>query len=141
MKCRVRTGYSLIEMVIVILIFGIIAAIAAPRVFDTPTVEEQTTTRKQLAVLRNAIEMYRTRSSVYPSAHCLPEAMGTILDGPFPVPSIGSVRGDGSVYYDHNLDEATPVVPDASAPGGWAYKPANGSIKLNVAPNDLGADW
>ena len=61
-----RKGFSLIEMVIVILILGIIAAVAAPRMFDTATTAEQNTTRQQLAVLRNAIEMYRARSGIYP---------------------------------------------------------------------------
>ena len=141
MKRRLRKGFSLIEMVIVILILGIIAAVAAPRMFDTATTAEQNTTRQQLAVLRNAIEMYRARSGIYPPVNKLPEAMATMLNGPFPAPSIGSVRDDAVVYYDSNSDTTTPVAPDESAPGGWAYKPANGSLKLNVDPSEVGADW
>ena len=55
MTRKKRQGFSLIEMVIVILILGIIAAVAAPRMFDTAEQAEINTTRQQLAVLRNAI--------------------------------------------------------------------------------------
>ena len=136
-----RTGFSLIEMVIVILILGIIAAVAAPRMFDTATTAEENTTRQQLAVLRNAIEMYRARAGVYPATGELPNAMATMLNGPFPAPSIGTVRGDSGVYYDSTSDVSLDVAPNAAQDGGWAYKPANGSLKLNVGVTETGADW
>lgn len=136
-----RNGFSLIEMVIVILILGIIAAVAAPRMFDTANTAEENTTRQQLAVLRNAIEMYRARSGIYPGTSELPNAMATMLNGPFPAPSIGSARGDAGVYYDANSDTQTPATADANQPGGWAYKPANGSLRLNIEGTEIGADW
>ena len=141
MNRQTRSGFSLIEMVIVILILGIIAAVAAPRMFDTATTAEENTTRQQLAVLRNAIEMYRARSGIYPANGELPDAMATMLNGPFPAPSIGSARDDNGVYYDTNGDTATSVVPDEQQDGGWAYKPANGTLKLNVGSAEVGADW
>jgi general secretion pathway protein G len=131
-----RKGFSLIEMVIVILILGIIAAVAAPRMFDTATTAEENTTRQQLQVLRNAIEMYRARDGVYPESNDLPRAMLTMLNGPFPAPSVGSHRGDAEVYYDGDADTETQVQPSAPAVGGWAYKPANGSLRLNVTASE-----
>ncbi len=128
-------------MVIVILILGIIAAVAAPRMFDTATTAEQNTTRQQLAVLRNAIEMYRARSGIYPPVNQLPDAMAAMLNGPFPAPSIGSVRDDATVYYDTDMDTTTAVSPNESSAGGWAYKPANGSLKLNVGVAEVGCEW
>ena len=136
-----RNGFSLIEMVIVILILGIIVAVAAPRMFDTATTAEQNTTRQQLAVLRNAIEMYRARSGIYPPTSNLPLAMEGMLNGPFPSPSIGTVRGDVGVYYDLDTNTTAIVVPDAAQNGGWAYKPANGTLKLNVEATETGAQW
>lgn len=128
-------------MVIVILILGIIAAVAAPRMFDTASTAEHNTTRQQLAVLRNAIEMYRARSGQYPQVDELPLAMESMLNGPFPAPSIGSARGEGDVYYDNDSDTTVPVVPAPNDTAGWAYKPVNGSLRLNVPIDEAGAEW
>ena len=135
-----RNGFSLIEMVIVILILGIIAAVAAPRMFDTAATAEENTTRQQLGVLRNAIEMYRARSGIYPPSGQLPAAMATMLNGPFPAPTIGTVRDNANVYYDSDSDTTVSVAASASADAGWAYKPANGSLKLNVV-GEAGENW
>lgn len=142
MNRKKRKGFSLIEMVIVILILGIIAAVAAPRMFDTPEQAEIDTTRQQLAVLRNAIEMYRAQNGSYPSNGNLPTAMADMLNGPFPAPMIGPVRGLAPVYYDTTTTSA-PVLPSPDATNGWAYKPHNGSLKLNLDPagSDIGKDW
>lgn len=141
LHCTARRGFSLIEMVIVILILGIIAAVAAPRMFDTAATAEENTTRQQLGVMRNAIEMYRARSGIYPTTNNLPEAMASMLNGPFPAPTIGSVRDNTTVYYDSDTDSAISVVPNPSADAGWAYKPANGSLKLNVDGSEKGSEW
>lgn len=126
-------------MVIVILILGIIAAVAAPRMFDTAEQAEINTTRQQLAVLRNAIEMYRAQNGAYPAENALPTAMATMLNGPFPAPTIGSVRGLAAVYYD-TTTTPVPVVPVPDSTNGWAYKPHNGSLKLNLT-SGIGSDW
>lgn len=141
MNRKLRKGFSLIEMVIVILILGIIAAVAAPRMFDTATTAEENTTRQQLGVLRNAIEMYRARSGIYPANGELPDAMATMLNGPFPAPSIGTVRNNSNVYYDSDTDTAVTVVADTGQDGGWAYKPSNGSLRLNVEAGQVGSEW
>lgn len=141
MKTTRRGGFSLIEMVIVILILGIIAAVAAPKMFDTAKTAEQNSTRQQLAVLRNAIEMARIRDGVYPAADQLPTVLAPMLNGPFPKPNIGSVRNKVGVYYDPTTTVDLPVVPSPNATAGWAYKPSNGSLKLNIATGELGADW
>ena len=141
MKSFKRNGFSLIEMVIVILILGIIAAVAAPKMLNTATNAEENSTRQQLGVLRNAIEMYRARSGIYPAQNALPDAMESMLNGPFPAPTVGAVRGNDGVYYDTDDDLTTMVLPDKNEDAGWAYKPANGSLKLNVGSSKTGADW
>ncbi len=141
MKPSKRSGFSLIEMVIVILILGIIAAVAAPKMFDTAKTAEQNSTHQQLAVLRNAIEMARARDGAYPAAGQLAAVLGPMLNGPFPAPKVGQHSGNPGVYDDPSTSLTDAAVPDTSAAKGWAYKPANGSLKLNVAAGTTGSDW
>lgn len=141
MNRRQRGGFSLIELVIVILIMGIIAAVAAPRMFDTAASAEQATTRQQLAVLRNAIEMVRAREGAYPANNELPGKLEVMLTGPFPSPGFGTAKGKTGVFYDASTDDTTPAAVSVAADAGWAYKPANGQLRLNVADGELGSDW
>lgn len=136
-----RTGFSLTETAIVILTLGIIGAVAAPWIIDSGSTAEQKKTHQQLTVLRNAIEMYHGRSGVFPPSDGFTETIATMLNGPFPSPSVGSARGDQETYFDTDHDTNKPVQPDPTQRGGWAYKPANGSLKLNVESHEIGANW
>ena len=54
-----RRAFSLVELVIVIVIIGVISAIAIPRLTRSATGAAGAALKGDLAVLRNAIEMYR----------------------------------------------------------------------------------
>ena len=136
-----RQGFSLIEMVIVILILGIIAAVTAPRMFDTASKAEKNSTKQQLSILRNAIEMYRAEAGFYPPNGELETALQLALNGPFPVPQFGNAKNKAGVYYDGGSDSSVDVSTSPSPTQGWAYRPADGRLKLNVAAGDESFNW
>lgn len=136
-----RGGYSLIEMVIVVLIFGIVVTVTTTQILRHSTQAQTETTRQQLEVLRNAIEMYHARSGVYPPFKMLETAVAPMLNGPFPSPSAVPADADSIVYYDLNANTASPAKPNPSHPGGWVYKPVNGNLRLNVSETETGHDW
>lgn len=127
-------------MVVVVLILGIVAAVAVPRMFGTADTAGENATRQQLALLRTAIELYRTEQQVYPPGTDLPVELQPFLRGAFPAPQMGSIRGVTEVYIDSNTDATLPAAASADEKFGWTYKPANGDIRLNIA-NGLGSDW
>jgi prepilin-type N-terminal cleavage/methylation domain-containing protein len=55
-------AFSLIELVIVVVIIGIIAAIAIPRMSRGATGAAENSLKADLAVLRNAIELFQTEN-------------------------------------------------------------------------------
>lgn len=64
-----RSGFSLVELVIVIVIIGVIAAIAIPRVSQASRGAGESALSSNLAVLRNAIELYASEhNGKYPGS-------------------------------------------------------------------------
>lgn len=133
-RCRVRrSGFSLIEIVVVVLLIGIVAATAAPRMFDTTNNAKTNSARQSLAVVRDAIELYKAQNAAYPGAAGSGTALATDLanfvKGPFPKVQVTGAPGDGSVKYETNGGGVG--APDGST--DWIYDTADGTISINVS--------
>src|SRR5438046_9815698 len=66
-KGRPGRGFSLIELVIVVVIIGIIAAIAIPKMSKGAAGAGDSALQGNLAVIRNAIELYNSEHGKFPS--------------------------------------------------------------------------
>lgn len=53
-----RDAFTLVELIVVILILGILAAVAAPKLLSTSGVATDNGLKQTLSVMRDAIEMY-----------------------------------------------------------------------------------
>ena len=136
---RVRSAFSLIELVIVVVIIGIIAAIAIPRMSRGATGAGDSALVADLKVMRNALEMYQTEhSGTYPTTANFVNAMTQYTDlagatfsgtktaaciyGPYlrtiPALPVGADKGK------------TSVVATYTAGNGWVY--SAGTIIANT---------
>ncbi len=130
---KTRRGFTLIELVIVILVLGIISAVAAPKLFDVTNDARENGTRQSLTTIRNAIELYRATSGSYPPATSLVTALNSSLQGgTFPSPQVGTYKDDNSV-------RSFTGAFSASGTNGWAYNGTTGEFYINDSNSEYSA--
>lgn len=137
---RRRHGFSLIELVIVVVIIGIIGAIAIPRLSRGAEGASDSALAGDLAVLRNAIDLYATEhNGTYPTLANIEAQLttysslagatnaskdSTYLYGPYirKIPALKVGAETGSTAF-------TDTLGDAGA--GWVYTAGTGEITAN----------
>lgn len=124
-----RRGFSLVELVVVVLILGIIAAVAAPRMFNAANDARTNSTKQSLVVLRDAIELYRAQNGNYPAVATLSTDLKPFLKGPFPGVQIGSNQNTTVVASSQN-----PIATAEAGGAGWVYNATTGDISVNESP-------
>lgn len=65
---RSQRGFSLIELLVVIIILGLIAGLVGPRLFGRVGQSKQATARAQIELLGAALDQYRLDIGAYPPA-------------------------------------------------------------------------
>jgi general secretion pathway protein G len=64
-----QSGFTLVEMIIVIIIMGILAAVIVPQIGTTSDDAKLSATKQDLSSMRNAVEIYYSQhNSAYPGA-------------------------------------------------------------------------
>ena len=83
LRCRLdgRAGFTLIEMLIVVAILALLAALIAPRVLDALGESQTQTTRVQIQQLEQALASFRLDNGRFPTAGEGLDALGARPDG------------------------------------------------------------
>jgi general secretion pathway protein G len=128
-----RAGFTLVELVVVILILGILAGVAAPKMFNTSAKATDNGLRQTLAIIRDAIELYSANN-----AGALPPcdatgasfrtAVAPYIRGTFPKCPVGA---NNTTVIPVNTIPATIGV--ASPTDGWKYNTVTGTFIANYS--------
>jgi prepilin-type N-terminal cleavage/methylation domain-containing protein len=119
-----RNGFTLIELVVVILILGILAGVGAPKLFSTSDKATEAGVKQTLSVIRNAIQLYAADHGSKPSGTDLYDDLQDYLQGKeFPKCPVGNTNSDVAV------DTTDPLT--ASGTEGWKYNPTTGEFICN----------
>lgn len=64
---RKSRAFSLVELLIVIIIIAVLAAVAIPRFANSTTRSKESALRANLKLFRNAVELFKADTGVYPA--------------------------------------------------------------------------
>ena len=126
-KSRNPGGFTLIEVLVVVAILGILAAIVVPRIMDRPDEAKRVAAKSDIAVIVNALKMYRLDNGFYPSTE---QGLGALVQKPGTAPVPNNWKAGG--YLDR------PIVP--KDPWGTEYQYLNPGVKAEIDVFSLGAD-
>lgn len=157
MRLRHR-AFSLVEILIVVMIIGILAAIAVPKLANASQVARENSLKDNLRILRTSLNVYKSQHALYPgypggdgtqsptaqitqdqlllytdangNASATPTA--TCKWGPYlsDMPK-NPVNSNADIKI---LADTDPFTPDGTT--GWLYQPSTGLIKANIAGVD-----
>jgi len=152
MQTRTRrpSGFTLVEMMIVVAILGLLAAVAIPQFTSHKAQGKSAAMVSSLSVLRTAIDSYWTQHDAFPGQGGATQFGDQLLKNTNKAGTVGTGAAFGYGPYLRNgvlptnplSNTSTVGVVDAmpAAPTGataWLYNKVTGELRCNVAGNDM----
>ncbi len=141
MRAQVRKAFTLVEILIVVVILGILAAIVIPQFTSASEEAQISSAESQLQTVRNQIELFRVRNNGNPPALAdLFDDSQIALTAEPAGGWIGVVNADYLRVAPQNprtgtsdviAGTAAPTTAVAADDEGWVYDEATGRIWMN----------
>jgi len=87
-------GFTLIEILVVVVIIGILAAVVVPRIMDEPDRARQVKARQDIDAIVMALNMYRLDNQVYPSTN---QGLAALVERPSGQPEPADYKEGGYI--------------------------------------------
>jgi len=141
-----KYAFTIIEVMIIVTIIGIIAAIVLPSFTGHITVAKEVSVKDNLRMMRSAIELYAAQHNCVAPGYPLDNQAASPLHATFVTQMVNSSQylsrmpenpfNNKSTLKMVGNNEDFPAAPVETDSFGWIYKPATKTIKLNWPGND-----
>jgi len=155
----IKRAFTLVEVLIVVAILGILAAIVIPHFQSQSQDAKEAAAKDNLRILRNAIEIYSSQHNDTPPGYDINGNITASFYFEAQLTAYTNSQGLASETKSENFrygpylsdlpvnpfnqksyfwifDDATPLPDNASGSFGWIYKPATRTVKLDAAGTD-----
>lgn len=120
-----NAGFTLIEVMVVVVILGILAAVIVPKIMDNPDKARVVKAKQDVQALKNALDLYKLDNYSYPSTD---QGLQALVQKPGGSPEARNWKQGG--YLDRLPKD----------PWGGDYKYLNPGVHAEVDIYSLGAD-
>ena len=120
---RASRGFTLLELMVVIVIIGVLAALIAPKVLENVDKAKITAAQADISSLMNALKMYKLDNGRYPSGD---QGLQALVARP----TTGTIPGNWRSYLDKLPDD----------PWHHPYQYANPGVHGDIDVFSFGAD-
>jgi MSHA pilin protein MshA len=135
---RNQRGFTLIELIIVMVVLGIMAALAIPKFLDIRGDAQKAAVQGALGGVRSAIANYygkqvsSTGTGSYPATALLIDTT-TVMDGPIPNNPYDTTDPKNTVFATADSGATPRTVPCTGSLGqSWCYNLTNGRFWANT---------
>ena len=140
-----NTGFTFVELMIVVAIIGILAAVAVPKFASLVSKSKEASVKHNLGALRSALTIYYSNVGDYPTDLDAALTTGEVYFADIPVVTIPRVQEQGNPGHVNVTSIKNLAVPDDDvATGVFGYNNANeqGLIFINCIHKDTkGVQW
>ncbi|MFN0116846.1 MAG: type II secretion system protein [Elusimicrobiota bacterium] len=127
-------AFTLIELMVVVAIIGILAAVAIPKFAETINKSKEGKVKGALSSLKSAISIYYSDNEIFPTDLLPALTNGMRYMSEIPEVTIPTYSPNSNPGHINIRGVVTSF--DDMATGAWFYTPSNGNVSINCLHQD-----